>query len=134
VSGLVEFLRARYTEAREAETRKVSIPGNLPFRWKAVYEKDDPYVLIGDFHQVGMDEFFEKYGESAAHPDVLADLDAKLAVLKVYEDAELSLAAAGPGTPPHDLMTGAVNTLYAALRLLALPFAAHEDYDERWRP
>lgn len=132
--GIVKFLRARYTEAREAEERKVSLPGNLPFQWKAVYDPNNQHVVIDGLHRVGMDEFFEQYGESAADPDVLADLDAKLAVVAIYEDAERSLAVAAPGTPPYDLMTGAANTMRHALRALAVPFAARPDYDERWRP
>jgi len=127
-----EFLRARYTEARDKEAGQQSIRGNLPFQWTAVYNQDDPHVMLGEFHRVGMDEFFAQYGESAADPDVLADLDAKLAVVAIYEDAERSLAAAAPGTPPHDLMTGAANTMRHALRHLAVPFAKHPDYDQRW--
>jgi len=131
VSDLVQFLRARYGEAREAEGRKVSLPGNLPFQWRAVYDPNDQHVVIDGLHRVGMDEFFERYGESAADPDVLADLDAKLAILDLHArlgDSPFCVTCDAPsGIPgrPDGCTT---------LRLLALPFAAHLDYDERWRP
>lgn len=119
-----EFLRARYTEAREAEGRKVSLPGNLPFRWRAVYDPNDQHVVIDGLHRVGMDEFFEQYGESAADPDVLADLDAKVGILDWYE-----VASTSPELDPD-----AWQIMRQVLLLLAVPFAAHPDYDERWRP
>jgi hypothetical protein len=122
VSGLVEFLRARYTEARKREESKRTIACNLPFEWSHVYDRDGEYVEIGwEKRRVSADEFFEQYGESAADPDVLADLDAKLRLLD-WSD--------WPGGGP-DCRDG----YEWALVILAVPFAAHPDYDtERWRP
>ncbi|MFE4867764.1 DUF6221 family protein [Streptomyces sp. NPDC056682] len=69
------------------------------------------------------------------HPArVLAEVEAKRRICTDYEDAARTLAAAEPGTPPHDLMTGATNMLKRALQLLALPHADHPDYREEWRP
>jgi hypothetical protein len=120
VSSITEFLRARYTEARDKEAGRQSIPGNLPFQWTAVYNQDDPHVMLGEFHRVGMDEFFAQYGESAADPDVLADLDAKLRLVDWGE---------WPGGGPD-----ARDAYEWAMAVLALPYAWHPDYDERWRP
>lgn len=65
---------------------------------------------------------------------VLAEVEAKRRFLGDYRNAETSLSASGPGTPPHDIMTGATNTLRRMLCLLALPYAGYPDYREEWRP
>lgn len=72
----------------------------------------------------------------AAHdPErVLRAVAAKRRVVADYEDAERTLSVAGPGTPPHDIMTGATNTLRRILRLLAAEFADRPGYREEWRP
>jgi len=64
---------------------------------------------------------------------VLAEVDAKWRILGIYSSWEV-LARPGAGFPiQHDAAT----TLLAArevLRALALPYAAHPDYREEWRP
>lgn len=135
--SIVEFLRAQWTEARAAEERKVSLPGNLPFQWRAVCEHDNAHVVIDDLHQVGMDEFFEQYGEPAADPAVLADLDAKLAVLDEHPDVnDGSCGTCVDGRWGYPTHGGSSPQRHPCrtLRHLAVPFASHPDYDERWRP
>lgn len=110
MSEIADFLRARYTEARDAEARKQSVRGDLPFQWTAVYNQDGPHVMLGEFHRVGMDEFFEKYGESAADPDVIADLDAKLALVDDIEPPPVADPEPDDQTP----QTGWCCTGYAA--------------------
>ncbi|MET8826111.1 DUF6221 family protein [Streptomyces sp. NPDC004610] len=153
VSGIVEFLRARYEERRALALAATAGPWTAEIEF---YEPRKPLVQISTGSApVSLPGYFgvrpvaelEGNGDggvltaadaeyiAANGPDAaLADLDAKLAVLTVYEDAERSLAATGTGTPPYDLMTGATNTMRHALRFLAVPFAAHPDYDEKWRP
>jgi hypothetical protein len=135
--SISEFLRARYTEARDKEAGQQSIRGDLPFQWTAVYNQDDPHVMLGEFHRVGMDEFFAQYGESAADPDVIADLDAKLAILDEHpdvNDGNCGTCVDGQwGYPTHG---GSSPQRFPCrtLRLAAVPFAKHPDYDQRWRP
>ncbi|RKN61878.1 hypothetical protein D7231_31900 [Streptomyces klenkii] len=64
---------------------------------------------------------------------VLREIWAKRRVLRDYEDVQRALKVAGPGTPPHDLVSGAANILSQMLHLLALPYADHPDYREEWR-
>jgi hypothetical protein len=79
-------------------------------------------------------------GPAAAHivacdpVRVLQDIDAKRQLLQGMEQAEFTLRAAGVGTSPHDLMTGAVNSLRRAARLAAAPYSSRPGYREEWRP
>lgn len=135
MSEIADFLRARYTEARDTETRKQSVRGDLPFRWTAVYNQDDPHVMLGEFHRVGMDEFFEKYGESAADLDVLADLDAKLAIVSMYETADGHVKRGKEMGWPHNNHQVAAVAYHDVLKRLAQPFAGHPDHKgEEWAP
>lgn len=72
----------------------------------------------------------------AAHDParVLREIDAKRQVLRNLEQAEFTLSKAEEGTPPYDLLTGAVNTLRRTVRALALPYAVRPGYREAWRP
>lgn len=65
---------------------------------------------------------------------VLREVEAKRQILRVLESAEVALRNTEPGKEPHELMTGAANSLRAAVRLLALPYADHEAYSEDWKP
>jgi hypothetical protein len=64
----------------------------------------------------------------------LREIKAKRQILRDLEQAELTLAAAAPGTPPHDLMTGAVNMLRRVVRLAAEVYEDRPGYQEAWRP
>lgn len=137
MSNIAEFLRARYAEARQAQVGKCVIPSGLPFRWTHVFRHTEEFVLIEGANRMSVDAFYEQYGEPAPDPAVLADLDAKLAVLDEHPDVN----DGGCGTcvdgrwgyPTHG---GSSPQRYPCrtLRHLAVPFAAHPDYDERWRP
>lgn len=123
---LAGFLRARYTEAREREyAKRRSIPS--PFDGHEVtvsYSSDDGTRVTVDGHPYPTEKYFEIATESAPDPDVLADVDAKLGIVDWYETASTS----------PDLNPDAWQIMRQVLLLLALPFAAHPDYDERWRP
>lgn len=123
---LAGFLRARYTEAREREhAKRRTIPS--PFDGHEVtvsYSSDDGTQVIVDGHPYPAEQYFEIATEPAPDPDVLADLDAKLGIVDWYETASTS----------PELNPDAWQIMRQVLLLLALPFAAHPDYDERWRP
>lgn len=69
------------------------------------------------------------------HPErVLREIDAKRKILRDLEQAEFTLSTAGPGTPPHDLMTGAVNLLRRTVRLHAEVYDERPGYRDEWRP
>lgn len=135
MSGLVEFLRARYSEARERENgKRRSIPS--PFDDHEVSIHSDGTFLV-DGHDYPADKYWEIATEPAPAPDVLADLDAKLAVLDEHQDVndgDCGTCVDGRwGYPTHG---GSSPQRFPCrtLRHLAVPFAAHPDYDERWRP
>ncbi|MCX5202510.1 DUF6221 family protein [Streptomyces sp. NBC_00237] len=119
---LVDFLRARLDAIQRREEGQRSISGNLGFDWTQ-YGGDDDYVLIGKDERVPVDEFYERYGESAADPQVLADVDAKRRIVDGIADAD-----------PHGAHITGMFTAWDVLRLLALPFADHPDYQPEWRP
>lgn len=64
-----------------------------------------------------------EYGacDCTASADLLAECEAKR---RIVEEHLLLIGPAGMGS----------NALEGILRLLALPFADHPDYDESWRP
>jgi hypothetical protein len=67
------------------------------------------------------------------HPErALREIEAKQQVLHDLEQAEFTLSTAGPGTPPHDLMTGAVNTLRRVARRDVAVYRDHPDFDPAW--
>lgn len=114
----MEFLRARYTEAREREEAKRTLRDDVPFEFTWSYEMDRAYVEIGSLKQrMAAEDFWAQYGVSAADPDVLADLDAKLRLIDWVE------------------WPGGLDTRDAyewTMAVLAVPFAKHPDYDQRW--
>lgn len=135
MSEIADFLRARYQERRQQENAKrCRIPSvfddhDVEFR----YTVDEGEQLFVDGRPFPADQFWATASEPAPDPDVIADLDAKLAVVTVYENAERARAVAVPGTQTHDLMTGAANTMRRAMYLLARPFAGRPDHKgEEW--
>jgi hypothetical protein len=116
VSGIVEFLRARWTEARAlAEAAR---DGNWDFKpYPPLEVGGDPVQYEAMMARVG-------FIEALQPGQTLADLDAKLAILDWYEVASTS----------PELNPDAWQIMRQVLLRLAVPFAAHPDYDERWRP
>lgn len=152
MSEIADFLRERYTKAREAEAGRRSITGNFPYEWQWRREFDEEWIQVGNA-RVEVDAFFEQYGEPAADPAVLADLDAKLALVddllaerhEVIEDPWYTCAAA---TDEHDggrccdqnrrgkpCDCGRDERVNRRLAILAQPFAGHLDHKgEEWAP
>lgn len=115
--SIVEFLNARYDEL--AGHAKVVDEPDL--QWLADYGDDVGFPRAAAFIR------------AVAPPWVLAEIEAKRRIVSDYESAAFTLSVAGAGTPPFDIMTGAVNTLKRMLYYLALPYADHPDFDPGWK-
>lgn len=139
MSALVEFLRARYEEARTRENgKRRSIPSAFDGHDVEVrYSCDEGEQVFVNGHPYPAEKYFEVATETAPDPDVLADLDAKLAVLDEHQDVndgDCGTCVNGKwGYPTHG---GSIPQRHPCrtLRLLALPYAAHPNYREEWRP
>ncbi|GAA1065175.1 DUF6221 family protein [Streptomyces asiaticus] len=148
--GLVEFLRARLDEdeqiARraceyaEAEWRLDEEFGETVLWWPpephiAEKEREKGLPVVSD-HWRGQTIDSHIAPHIARHDParILAEVDAKRQIVTSYEAVARSLSSAGPGTPPHDLLTGATNLMRNTLQHLALPYAEHPDYRVEWRP
>lgn len=141
MDDLVEFLRARLDE--DADVARAAACGEGGGRWEAT---SDPPMhqaqVCGQPHPgeymvpVIVDEFpYLNDHERAAHiarqdPDrVLAEVDAKRRLLNTWlpeaakNDEQVNEEWGHGSTLADDL-----------LRLLALPYADHSDYQETWKP
>ncbi|WP_405536907.1 DUF6221 family protein [Streptomyces antimycoticus] len=127
MTDIADFLRARYAERRELA--EAASPGP----WHVNAEHDEVLAVDG-FALSGRQLRATTEHIAANDPeDVIADLDAKLAIVAAYESAAVGQRASGGAGPAHDLLTGAANTMHYALRLLAQPFAGHPDHKgEEW--
>ncbi|MFG3170554.1 DUF6221 family protein [Streptomyces sp. NPDC048200] len=126
MSDVVEFLRARYAEAREREQRKRrSIPSAFDRHVVEISVSSDlRQQVIVDGHPYSAEQYFGIATEPAPDTNVLADLDSKLGILDWFDVA---------GTSP-ELHSDAWQIMRQVVLLLGVPFADHPDYDERWRP
>lgn len=88
MSEIADFLRARYAAARKVEESKRRLRNDIDFEWEHHYGMDDEYVLLGGHRRVDADEFWQQHGEPAPDPAVIADLDAKLALVDEIEPHE----------------------------------------------
>ncbi|MEI5032404.1 DUF6221 family protein [Streptomyces sp. S1A(2023)] len=133
MTDLADFLRARIAE------RRAIAEAASPWPWKI--NPDDPEevlasddILVADVFALSSNQTRNTATFIATNDpaDVLADLDAKLAIVDAYEQAACTLSLSAPGTAPHDLMTGARNYMHLTLQHLARPFAGHPHYKEDW--
>ncbi|CAH9419512.1 hypothetical protein SGL43_06567 [Streptomyces globisporus] len=129
MTALADFLRARYNEARQREhaKRKV-IPSAFDdhnVEWR--YEMDEPEALYVDGHPYPVEKYTEIATAPAPDPDILADIDAKLAIVDLME--RTLRFAEGDSEVDH---YGALGNADETLSLLARPFAGHPDYKEAW--
>ncbi|GAA2802757.1 DUF6221 family protein [Streptomyces showdoensis] len=117
---LVEFLNARYSE----EAAPVAMPA-----WH------EPWCLAptgGTCFYCGEQEDPTNVDYLPQSPKTLADIDAKRRIVELhgpadfeYSDEAVCSTCDRGGPLPYPCPT---------LRLLALPYAGHADFDEAWRP
>jgi hypothetical protein len=133
MSGLVEFLRARYTEAREHEHRKRrGIPSAFDGHDVEIqYSADEGEQVFVDGHPYPVEKYWEIATEPAPDPAVLADLDAKLRIVKRHEGCGTGVGRCDDGGHGWDDIEGGG---CADLADLAQPYADHPDYREEWKP
>ncbi|MFI8962030.1 DUF6221 family protein [Streptomyces sp. NPDC053493] len=112
---LVEFLNVRYDE----EAAPVATPA-----WHEPWCQD-PWVdpARGACFYCGEQEDPTKVDYVQQSPKTLADIDSKRRIVG-------GIAPAGP----HDAHIAGTFTAWDVLKLLALPYVGHPDYDEAWRP
>ncbi len=141
MSEIADFLRSRYIEARERQHRifrDTYEPGApcptcaRPTWGMSMYGGDEH--RLASFEPCGHDTndpaVVAQFQEPAPDPDVIADLDAKLAVVNLMD--ETLRCAEGDSEVDH---YGALGNAEDALRHLAQPFAGHSDHKgEEWAP
>lgn len=142
---ITEFLTARLGDdeayAREAAAEfgpdwieiwsgTVDLTANLPGRQPPDGRHWDAHVVTNDArvscHMVRWDP-----------ARALADVAAKRAIVAAHETFESRVEAAtytGYDALNYHRDQGTLSALKGTLRYLALPYADHPDYDERWRP
>lgn len=135
MNDLADFLRARYTEVKsQAESiRRITVPTPPTFNGHDVewrYDMDKGEVLFINGHPYPIEDYWRQVSEPAPDMKVIADLDAKLAVVDLM-DRQLKYAE-GDSEVDH---YGALGAAEETLALLAQPFAGHPDYKaEEWAP
>ncbi|MCX4605484.1 DUF6221 family protein [Streptomyces anulatus] len=135
MTDLADFLRARIAE------RRAIAEAASPWPWKI--NPDDPEevlagddILVADVFALSSNQTRNTATFIATNDpaDVIADLDAKLALLVLHrrvevradEFAEIDACAACEVTGLQDQYP------CTTLRILARPFAGHTDYQEDW--
>ncbi|MCX5253645.1 DUF6221 family protein [Streptomyces canus] len=139
--SIVEFLRARYAERRAIAEAAAGLQCDPENGWgitdSSIYDPAEKRRWISP--HIGMLHESESAEHIVANNPavVLADLDAKLAVLDEHQNVNDGSCGTcvdgGWGYPTHGGSSPQRHPC-RTLRLLAVPFAAHPDYDERWRP
>lgn len=127
MSDLAEFLKARLDEDERVAKRAYGRS------WDAddVVEDGAIWVLSEDMHLGQMEPASAPHIARHDPARVLAEIEAKRQLLKSHRDYE--------GVCPRcfDWQNKPVQREVfpcEVVRLLALPYAAHPDYDEAWRP
>jgi hypothetical protein len=139
MDDVVQFLRDRLDETRKSEEgRRRSIPS--PFDGHEVViqrDEDQGVVVLVDGHPYPTEQYWEAATEPASDPFSMADIRSKQALLDEHSnvnDGSCGTCVDGQwGYPTHG-GSSPQNFPCRTLRLLALPYANHPDYNEAWRP
>lgn len=135
-SSITGFLRARYDE-REQQANAAAVDGA---QWRysdsGIYPSDEsrhPGAIVAGTY----DYLDESYGKHIAGNDpqyVLADLNSKRAILDEHKPAEGD--AESCDKCEYGWWSDRMRQIFPCktLRMLAVPFAGHPDYQESWKP
>lgn len=153
VTDLADFLRARYTEQRSREEgKRRSRPSMFDGHSVEILYQDGVETLLVDDHPYPAEQYLAVATEPAPDPEVLADLDAKLAIVddllaekhEVVDDCWYTCSAAtverdGGESCDDDRRDGPCDCgrdarVERRLRILAKPFSKHADYKAEWAP
>ncbi|WP_433241476.1 DUF6221 family protein [Streptosporangium sp. CA-135522] len=127
MDGLIAFLRARWGE-EEADARLASAVYGKSWWWNPAFGlvKGDPddseATSIFSLGEETVAEVWSEVGPHIARHDparVLRDIEAKWRMLELAQDMLASPIEPGAGQD---------------LRLFALPYADHSDYQPEWKP
>lgn len=135
MSDIVEFLRARLDSIeRNYEDAPEFIEDVDSVRGPGWGRRDCPicdYETGGGTETVTEDEWYEHADRMHERSYMLADVEAKRRIVEQHagDDAH---ECAGESDPWGRATVFEMNC--PTLRLLALPYADHPDYDEAWRP
>lgn len=142
MSTIAEFLRARYTEARERQARIFRSTWDVGAPCPACGQPTETMRTYGGSfgplasfepcrHAIYDPALLRQFEEPAPDPAILADLDAKLGIVARHARCGSMVGYCDDGGHGWDDVEGGG---CGDLGDLALLFAAHPDYDERWRP
>lgn len=140
---LTDFLLARIAED-EAAAKACAYSDSMHWTANVGYLSDVEGLYIGN-HQ--SEDYSNMNDEAAVHvarwdpARVLAECAAKRRIVRMYEDAVQQLASA-KAFDPHvagldmviGLATTASHVAEMALKIAALPYADHPDFDAAWLP
>ncbi len=121
MTDIVEFLRARYAEERAAAQPAAGI---WPEPWQKQRAPGGWRVGSGQRLVIMGHPAATEYIASRDARQALADIDAKLQILKLHEQCADEPECWVCGDQPWCRTTS----------LLALPYAGHADYDQEWTP
>lgn len=128
MSDLVEFLRARFAED-ERVALAVSTGPNVPEKWTASQYREGvrPWRIDGQCSLVV---------EAVCGPDAthMVRHDPARILAEVKAKREVVRLAARAHDYQETFMSGFAAAMEEALRLFALPYADHPDYEPDWAP
>lgn len=128
MNDLTEFLTARYDEAEKRERGKWRLRADVGFT--DFSQGPDGYRIEPGGCFLAPEEFHERYAEPAPDAFVLADLESKRRIMA----RAMVGSTCGQTHPQMDRYCLTGHPDVETLRLLALPYVDHPDFDEKWRP
>lgn len=128
---IAAFLRARITDHRALAQACLAEVGDT--RTGDPYPDGSGFAERDDFpsYPWGVGEAELAYLQRQHPKDVIADCDAKLALINLFEQT----SATGPGdSVTNAFLDGWKEALEEALKVLTQPYAGHPDYRSGWTP
>jgi uncharacterized protein DUF6221 len=123
---LVEFLTARLDEDEQSAHEAEDSLGKLNMAWSFQPDGDLGGKVLARDHYVMIPKGTTTIAQHIARHDparILREVEAKRRIIIEHHPVDPCDA--------HDVALGTISC--DTLRLLALPYADHPDYDERWR-